>query len=241
MITSIRSKKDIDNINGVIQNISRHINLLNAGMINHNTCIILLNSIYIKPKLNGQITNAKPFYGNPNRKIQYTSFDRQKYMYCEDNFNKVVELDFGEDSLLAIGFILPHDRNTRLDLQNDQLEYYITMLKPTQITNVLIPEFKQQSKFKVDNLLKKVGMKELFTNADLSEITPSDNLCYVSDILHAVTVDIGPNRNENSDKNRIERYEVNYKKDANFVANIPFIYYVRYKPSNAIICLGEYY
>ncbi len=86
-------------------------------------------------------------------------------------------------------------------------------------------------------------MKELFTNADLSEITPSNNLCYVSDILHTITINVGPNKSSYSRKYRsnMDGYNIDYNKAKTFVANIPFMYYIRYKPTNAIICLGEYY
>jgi serine protease inhibitor len=233
--STIRNSSDITNINGVIQNIvhDKSINLLNSRMINQNTCIMLLNVMCVQPKWEKPFT--KLYNGNFNgRKVQMMYQSRETHMYYEDIVNQVLEMDFANNDL-SMGFIVPKSNNGLIELQNDQLEYYISMLNPVKFATVIIPKFKQQFKFKVDNLLKKVGMEELFANADLSEITPNNNPLYVSDILHLASIRIA----EDGISKRKDFSEEILRK--NFKADRPLVYYIRYKPTNAILMIGEYH
>ena len=165
-----------------------------------------------------------------------------KHMYFEDNMNQILELDYS-DNKISMGIVLPKGR-AKLTITGDQFNYYISNLSEQTIDTIEIPKFQQQSRFKIDNLFKKMGMRELFTNADLSEITPSTGDLYISDILHQVYINVDEQGTEASGATvAIATWNSVPKNNNNpsFIANYPFIYYIRFKPTNTLLFIGSYY
>ena len=157
------------------------------------------------------------------------------FKYYEDSMNQILEMDYS-DVEYTFGIILPR-YGSEMSLTHEQYEYYISQLIPTHIHDLQMPKFKQQSRFKIDNLFKKMGFRDIFTNADFSDITPSNNILYVSDIIHQAVVII----NEDGDSFNKNKINNTSKRVINVIANHPFIYYIRYIPTNTILIVGYYY
>jgi serine protease inhibitor len=219
-------------------------NAVEQSMINQYTCMILVSTIYFYSKwrtpFDPKMTQIKNFYSTQHKRVPMMHQDKTTHMYFEDNLNQILEMRY-TDGQTTMGFILPKG-NMQLNLTNEQFGYYISRLSSTKIDSVQIPKFQQQSKFKIDNLFKKMGMKELFTNADLSEITPTDELLYVSDILHQAFINVDEQGTEAGAVTAATvTYNVSSSKGPSFIANHPFIYYIRFVPTNSLLFIGTYY
>ena len=131
---------------------------------------------------------------------------------------------------LAFGIILNKTSN---NIMNDQLyQYYINKLTPTKVGLLCFPKFRQESKYKLEGLFKKMGLTDLFINANLSEIVINNNLQCITDIVHHSLIMI--------DEKGIDTSKSNIVGNINVIVNRPFMYYIRYKPYNNIIFMGEY-
>ncbi len=238
-----KPQQEINKINNTIRNYTGGIikKIVDRNFINMNTNIVLISTIYFRGKWKNPFLRNQdffePFYsGNSADGMprQVMKFNSSIFNYYQDNLNQIVEMDY-DDNEYTMGIILPTSYSDEPSISHDQLEYYISQLTPTQINNLQIPKFKRQSKFRIDNLFKKIGLREIFTNADFSEITPSNNILYVSDIIHQAIIIVGENgsysnrASHDSSKSRID-----------FIANHPFIYYIRYIPTNTILMIGQY-
>ena len=165
----------------------------------------------------------------------------KNYNYYEDNVNQILEMDY-YDNNFCMGFILPKNSNNISLINNEQLQYYITQMKNKEINLIKIPRFKQETRYKIDNLFKKYGMKEIFSNADLSEIIPSFNFpIFITDIIHNTLIVVEEYGVKVSSVSTIIQSFGHSNQITNFIANHPFLYYIRFKPENIILFVGQYY
>lgn len=213
--------------------------VIDQSVINQNSNFILLSTFFFYSywKYSFPRHNTRPvkFIGlNSVHTVQMMAINNINLRYYEDNVNKIVELDYSDDKI-TMGIICPKGHNT-LDLSHDQLNYYISQLSEENIDIVQIPKFKHQSKYKFDNMFKRMGCQYLFTNADLSDLTPSTESVYISDILHQCVIivnETGVNKHSFNNK-----HNNNTKSNKIFIADHSFTYYIRYKPTNTILIIG---
>lgn len=237
-----KPRQEAYNINNIIGQYSRGLiaQITDDNLINANTNIILISTMYFRNKWKygflQKNTQYRYFFGFKQKKVKMMHQYNNIYNYYEDGMNQIIELDYIGNKY-TMGIILPR-KNGKLHVSHEQLEYYLSQLIPTKINELSIPKFKQQSRFKIDNLFKKNGMKEIFTNADFSEITPSNNILYISDIIHQSIIVVDENGNLNSNLNNSGNSK---SSKTNFIANHPFIYYIRFIPTNTLLMVGFYY
>lgn len=255
-INTLRSREESIRINNITTNTTRGniTNLITGNMINRDTLIVVTSAIFFysrwKHPFLQEYTRIDTFYTynklkKVNRLIPIMTQKNVNHNYFEDTSYQILEMDYN-DQKLSMGIILPK-LNKLINIDNEQLGYYISQLSKQFIPIVRIPKFKQQSKFKIDNLFRKMGLRELFTNADLSEITASNDIMYVTDIIHQVYVVVnedGSNPLGNTNNATNTNTDTNYaplSKNKSFIANRPFMYYIRFKPTNTILFIGNYY
>ena len=213
----------------------------NSSLISRNSSILLLTTTHFrsmwKIPFDKHRTLEKANFYDFNGKLKMVPMMRQNdhiFDYYEDNINQVIELDYEFDEF-SMGIVLPKQRS-KLSLSHEIFEYYVSQLRPTHIRILYLPKFQQSSKFKIDNLFQKLGFNELFINGDFSEITPSNEHLYVSDIVHQSIVTI----DESYNGKNVPRPNKTPTNAINFEANHPFIYYIRYKPTNTVVLSGYY-
>lgn len=208
-------------------------NVLEQNILNNNTCITLLSILNItcnwKYAFN-YVTN-RPF--DRRRIVPMMIQSNSTHRHYSDKSISLLEMDLSNDDL-CMGFILSNTLKDLSAIELEELNYCIDNLTNVKFNTVMIPKFRQQSKFKIDNLFKKMGLRNLFLNADLSEITPATNVLYVSDIIHQTIITINETGLIQNNRNIITQGS------ADFIADCPFIYYIRFKPGNVLISLGKY-
>lgn len=242
--------QDTDKINKIISKSTNGMinNVLTPGMIHNNTALILISTIYFysqwKYPFDKKYTKIELFNGINQKQVYMMQQSKTTHKYFEDRINQILEMDY-TDGVFAMGLILPKDQYSQPIINSyEQYEYYINNLKSMEINLVKIPKFKCETKYQIDNLFKKYGLKDVFNNLDISEIIPPFNNqpIGIEQIIHNAVIIVDEQGTKAAAvtsmllSNSIEPK----KQTINFIANHQFVYYIRHVPSNTIIFIGQY-
>lgn len=223
-------------------------NIIQPDTFNNKPMMLMVNTLYFDAhwKIPFVLSHTKPeiFNGIQKIKVMMMRQNDKYHKYFADSYNQILEMDY-TDNAFAMGFILPKDQYGDVMITNEQFDYYVTHLKSTKITLLKIPRFKHESKYRIDNLFKKMGLTEIFTNADISDIVPPLNSIpvFISEIIHAAVIIVDETGTKAMGATSImeEDSEDTTSKIINFIADHQFLYYIRYKPTNTLIFIGQYY
>jgi serine protease inhibitor len=154
------------------------------------------------------------------------------FPYYEDNNLQMIEMDLYDNSL-TMGFILPKSIGKLPKLNYKDYKIYSESMKPCVLDEVVIPQFKIQSKLRIANVLVKTGLQNLFTKLEVPELLGKQSKLtdFVQNIIVLVDQVAKPSDNKQSTT----------KSGKKFLANRPFYYYVKLLQSNSIILIGQYY
>jgi serine protease inhibitor len=232
-------------------------NLLPHNSINANTRLIILSTNFFKSKWKygfmKSMSKPEPFYSiskGTNTPSSTSEFPHVTMMtlsgsyqpYTEDDSYQLIEIQCAEDNY-RFGILLPKNNASYVYLPWDKLITYIKSLRTKEIDLLRIPKFKQTSKFIVSNMLKSMGLRNLFGEGDLlADLTRISNMTNVNvtSIIQQISVTV----DETGLSNGFEStYIVNkgFKNGPSiFIANHPFMYYLRHVPSNLLLFSGCY-
>lgn len=221
--------------------------IIQPSMLDPQAILTLINTIYFYSKwkypFNPAYTKREEFYGISKQVVNMMSQSNTSHRYFEDNINQVLEMDYS-DGKFSMGIILPKSQYREAIISNEQFSYYISQLKEKEIELIKIPKFKHETSYRIDNLFKKYGMKQVFTNADVSDIIPSNNNMpvFITNIIHACVIVVNESGTKASSVTAMmmtNSYDPSKK--IKFIANHQFLYYIRYKPYNTLIFIGQHY
>ena len=255
-------------------------NIIRPNMLTKKNVLTIISTVFFyskwKESFNPSFTKLETFFGISKILVNMMTQSNKKHRYFEDNENQILEMDYF-DEYFCMGFVLPKNNYTEPIITFDKFKYYISFLNEQTIKILKIPKFKHETRYKIDNLFKKYGLKEIFINADISEIIPpinelprrslappgktwasytcadfiskngvlSDELpIYITDIIHSSIIIVDESGTKASASTSINtQFGQNIKSNSeiNFIANHQFLYYIRFKPYNTLIFIGQYY
>ncbi|XP_031633966.1 antichymotrypsin-2-like [Contarinia nasturtii] len=218
--------------------------LVKGDCINNKTSVILVNANYFKGdwlyKFDKTLTEVDDFY------ISETKTVSAAFMHVTSNFNSKEFDDLDATSLelkytnskLSFVIVLPHKREGLSKLEGKLSNYNLTKLAGDfspydRGYEVILPKFKVEFEIELYDILKNLGMKEMFNEekANLSGLLESKEQLYVSDVLHKANIEINEEGAEaasatslhilipmSADKHppRIPKFKVDH----------PFLYYI---------------
>lgn len=209
-------------------------NIVSPNMLDGDKSVILLSSICILPKWKNPFNNAgvRDFKSSTLRKVTMLSLTDKRLKYYEDSLNQVVELDHKDDHT-TMGVVLPKD-SSRPSLSTAQFNEYSANMKLRELHHIMIPKFKQQNNFDLTSLFKKMGLDDLFKNMDISDIIMNSIDVNVTQIVHQAAIIVDEEGAKPAVFSRSPTNEIN------FIADHPFIYYIRHIPTNTVLFMGTY-
>ncbi|CAH6421744.1 Serpin (serine protease inhibitor) [uncultured virus] len=238
--------KEINKINSKINNYTNGLikQAIQPNILNPNLSTVIVNIIYFysnwKNAFQENNTFVKKFISTHQKNV-YMMHQKDTFNnYFEDNLNQIIELDFSDDSFV-MGLILPKKFDNKLNISSEQFDFYIKNLNKKKINNIQIPKFTQSTKWKLNKLLKEIGLKNIFSHIDISSITNQRSDLHISDAIHEAIIIINEKGVTSSTfvSTMISTYSVS-QDSINFIADHPFIYYIRYLPLNIILFIGNY-
>nr|XP_019607959.1 PREDICTED: leukocyte elastase inhibitor [Rhinolophus sinicus]XP_019607960.1 PREDICTED: leukocyte elastase inhibitor [Rhinolophus sinicus]XP_019607961.1 PREDICTED: leukocyte elastase inhibitor [Rhinolophus sinicus] len=228
--------------------------LLVAGVVDNMTKLVLVNAIYFKgnwqEKFMKEATTDAPFRLNKkDTKVVKMMYQKKKfpYGYIQDLKCRVLELPYqGEE--LSMVILLPddiEDESTGLKKIEKQLtlEKLREWTKPENLDlieiNVSLPRFKLEESYNLNSHLARLGIEDLFNSkADLSGMSGARDL-FISKVVHKSFVEVNEEGTEAAAATAGIATFCMLMPEENFVADHPFIFFIRHNPSTNILFLGR--
>lgn len=231
--------------------------LLGEGVVNNLTKLVLVNAIYFKGNWNKQfeerLTRDQPFRMNKNEKRQV------KMMHMKSKFNhtfvgdincQILEMPYKGEELSMLIF-LPmdiEDNSTGLEKLEQQLTYdnFVEWTRPDMMDKIEVqlglPRFKMEESYDMKNVLTSMGMVDAFDMAlsDFSGMSPANDLA-LSKVVHKAFVEVNEEGTVAAAATAaIMMLRCMPMPPASFIADHPFLFFIRHNPTMSILFAGRY-
>ncbi|KAM9332598.1 uncharacterized protein KZ484_017677 [Pholidichthys leucotaenia] len=226
------------------------------GVVDSMTRLVLVNAIYFKGKWDKQFkegsTRKAPFkFSKSNVKEVQMMHQKSKFVLTSipDINCKLLEMPYKEKELSMLIF-LPNeieDETTGLEKLESSLTYE-TFMKWTSMgmgeieVQVGLPKFKLEEKYDMKEVLIGMGMVDAFDMAkcDFSGMSPANNLV-ISEVLHKAFVEVNEEGTEAAAATAgIMMMRCLPQRPVTFIADHPFLFFIRHNPSKSILFAGRY-
>ncbi|XP_069814209.1 serpin B6-like isoform X2 [Dendropsophus ebraccatus] len=230
--------------------------ILVPGSIDSLTKLVLVNAIYFKGswenKFPEENTEQKPFkMSKIKSKPVPMMFQRSKFniFYIEELETKVLELPYVNNELSMV-ILLPDeikDNSTGLEQLEKKLSYdnlknwtNADMMDKSEV-EIDLPRIILEENYDLKSYLTEMGLGDLFSadKADLTGISEQGNL-HVSEIFHKAFVEINEEGTEAAAATAGVVVARMRPIAEVFRADHPFLFFIKHKPTNAILFLGKF-
>ncbi|CAG9858849.1 unnamed protein product [Phyllotreta striolata] len=225
--------------NGKIQN------LIDPNQLRSDTKLVLANTLYFS----GQWVEPFRFTGNglfqskegQSKEIPMLQDTLQaKFRHCGFYKTKFLELDIA-DGKASMMFVLPDERDGLSKMENDFVGVSELHSMKSGYVNISIPKFQIETAIDFVPLFKKLGAEQVFRNdADLSGLSSVTGL-QVDSIRQKTIIDVTQDGVEAAAATGVQISPTSAVLPVfTFIADRPFLYYIREKNSEAILFAGRY-
>ncbi|XP_076741491.1 leukocyte elastase inhibitor-like [Maylandia zebra] len=229
--------------------------LLSQDAVGSLTKLVLVNAIYFKGSWNTQFKEEKT--ADVHFRLNKNDTKPVKMMQQKSKFPfatipeancKILEMPYKGNDLSMLIF-LPNDiedDTTGLEKLEKELTYqnFVDWTRPDMMSpnevDVKLPRFKMEEKYDLEKILTNMGMENAFDiyKRDFSGMSPANDLI-VSKVVHKALVDV----NEGAEAAAATGVDMEVRSitiPAEFVADHPFIFFIRHKPTKSILFVGRY-
>nr|AWD77173.1 serpin [Anatolica polita] len=206
--------------------------LIQAGDLNSDTRLVLVNAIYFKGdwlhKFDKELTKKEPFYLNNEDKVDVQMMHiKRKYYFSEreDLDAKILQLPYTNEDLSMV-IILPNKRDGIKDLEK-KLESFdlnnITEGLWNVEVNVALPRFKIETTIDLNDPLTKMGLGEIFDQSKANFRGMIGQDLYVSKVVQKAFIEVNEEGAEAAAATAIIIDSYMLVPSADFTANYPFV------------------
>jgi serpin B len=174
-------------------------NLLQPGVLEALTRLVLVNAIYFKGNWANQfkksLTQDRPFWLRPGRSVQVPMMtQKEEFRYAEHNRFQILELPYAGDELSML-VLLPKKVDGLKELERvltkENLAKWTADMSEIEV-KVYLPRFKITSRFRLDRSLEAMGMGDAFdaAKADFSGIDGKEHRLFIGAAIHKAFVEV---------------------------------------------------
>ncbi|KAM9337503.1 leukocyte elastase inhibitor-like isoform 1-T2 [Symphorus nematophorus] len=230
--------------------------LLAQGVVDAMTRLVLVNAIYFKGNWNKQFkesaTRDAQFRLNKNdTKPVRMMHQKSKFplTYIPEANCQILEMPYKGKELSMLIF-LPmdiEDSTTGLEKLEEQLTYenFVEWTRPDMMDEIEVqvglPRFKMEETYDMKNVLISMGMVDAFDIAmsDFSGMSPANDLV-LSKVVHKAFVEVNEEGTEAAAATAAVMMLRCAIRPPTFIADHPFLFFIRHNPSKSILFAGRY-
>lgn len=158
--------------------------------------------------------------------------------------SNVLHLPYGDDNRLNMIVILP-DQNVPLVTVTDSLRVFgmdyvlneILKAEEDPDLEVFLPRFSLSSDFKMNDILQRMGLVDIFDEKKSNLSNISKHLVYVSNIVHKAVIEVNE---EGTVATAATGATLSFNSiSAQFYVNRPFVFLILEKTTNSILFSGQ--
>jgi len=171
----------------------------------------------------------------------------KRFLYGENSelSCRAIELPYAGKNL-SMFVLLPDEGSSLSQLENKLTSGDLVnvedkfRMSPSEV-KVWLPRFKLDERLSLAKMLKRMGMRDLFTerDADLSGIDGSREL-YVSKVIHQAVVEVNEEGTEAAAATAVIIAGLSAQMDIHFRADRPFLFFIQHKDTKSILFLGRF-
>jgi serine protease inhibitor len=213
--------------------------------INSDVVMYLINAVYFKgiwvKQFDAKETSDCMFTEESGKqgKVKMMSMSDTLHYYSDADA-KYLDLPYGNGAY-SMTLVLPASGKTTTDWLETATPASLTAAIESmtkQKVEVNIPRFKMECEFGLVPVLKKLGMNIAFTNqANFKAI--SDESIKISDVRHKTFVEVTEEGTEAAAVTSIEFMVTSIQDPTSFVADKPFLFFIREKGTGVILFAGK--
>jgi len=224
-------------------------NLIQPGILDALTRLVLVNAIYFKGNWESQFKTSRtkdaPFYLSPNNSVQAPIMtQKQKFRYGEIETLQVLELPYVGDELSMI-VLLPQKadglRQLESSLTVENLKRWKRRLGKREVL-VFLPKFKMTSMFRLDKTLVSMGMVDAFNDskANFAGMDGRPDWLYIGAVLHKAFVDVNEEGTEAAAATAVVMKARGIRAlPPTFRADHPFVFLIHENRTGSILFMGR--
>jgi len=123
-------------------------------------------------------------------------------------------------------------------LENVDIHNLFEKGKRNITVSISLPKFKQETRIELNEDLKKLGMRRMFSNADLSGIDGGRTL-YVSDVVQKALIEVDEEGTVAAAATAVLIKTRSAPRHVQFMADHPFIFYLKDKETGILLFQGR--
>ena len=223
-------------------------NLIQKGVLDSMTRLVLTNAIYFKGNWARQFEKDKtkdaPFTLDDGKKVDVAMMNQTaEFGYMETKSFQGLELPYVDDELSMI-ILLPKETDGLDEFEKtltvENLSKWLSRLYKREVI-VSVPKFKMTSQFSLASVLKSMGMTDAFSsNANFSGINGKRDL-FISAVIHKAYIDVNEEGTEAAAATAvtIRLTSIGPSQTPIFRADHPFLFLIRDNHSGSILFIGR--
>lgn len=221
--------------------------LLPPGAVGANTVLVLTNALYFYANwatpFDDADTEPRPFtsLAGDSREVATMHHPRETFPYAEVDGDQLLELPYEGDELGMV-LVLPEQgtfQNFEQQLTTGRLWTLLGELESTPV-DAAIPRFETGANVSLSEHLQSMGMETAFgSEADFSGMVEGGGI-WIDEVAHEAVVDVDEDGTEAAAATAVEMItSAPPEPEATFVADRPFCYFIRDRPTETILFAGR--
>ncbi len=225
--------------------------LLAPGVLTPATRLVLTNAIYFKGDWQSQFdkaqTREEDFHLSPAQSVKAPLMHHEgRFSYFNGGSFQALELPYKSGELSMI-VLLPNDAGGLSALEQSltpaSAQQWLSQLRPAQKVILTLPSFKMTEKFKLNDALAALGMRQAFQKgvADFSAMTGKRDF-WISAAFHKAYIDVNEEGTEAAAATGIVMRSMAVMREQPpivFRADHPFLFIIRDNRSGGILFMGR--
>ncbi len=219
--------------------------MIKPDHISGDLVLMLTNAVYFKSnwkdKFDPAATTTGTFKNDKNQSIEVSYMSNHgHYRSFEDLDIHMIELPYSGDDFSFI-IILP--KKSMADLEDlllpDNLNLWQRYLHREEYELIKIPKFKTSYNSVLNNMLSELGMPKAFNGAEFEGMGSAGGRIELGYVIHETFIEVNEEGTEAAAATAVGAVARSASHPKKFIADRPFIYFIRHNPSKTILFLGK--